>query len=734
MRGAKSLESEESLYLGQASKVSHNSNFEILNTFEFINEQILKPDDRSLGKQQNCGIISGFWALGNWSFRVCLGFRILRFEFGSLVDLRCWSAMWICLLAGFCLGLISTPAATTPTFQSGFPYPPALSLNEVRERIDQSSTEHPRLLVNKEDLRLIRKSLARDPLSQAIADAVVREADVILTQSPIKRELQGRRLLGKSRTCVQRVVTLSMSYHLTNDEKYVRRCNEEMLAAARFRDWNPTHFLDVAEMTFALAVGYDWLFDQLDETSRTEIRSAIVSKGVSLPFETRHKGWVRAENNWGQVCHGGLTAGALAIMENEPGLAARTVHNALHNVTPSMAAYAPKGSYPEGPGYWSYGTSYNVLLIGVLESVMGTDFGLSKAPGFSGTGQYLSLTCGPSGQFFNYADGGAGRSPQPVLFWFASRFGRPDWLLGERKLLRNRIIRKSSNSRFFPFTLLWMNKVPETSEIQMPLHWHGEGGTPVTVHRSSWTDPNAVFFGLKAGSPSANHGQMDTGSFVLDADGVRWALDLGAEGYHGIESRGMNLWSRAQDSDRWTIFRQQNHGHNTLVIDGTLQRAKGKSTIISFSSGPDLPHTVVDLSSVYEGQASSVQRGMALLPSGEIIIQDELIGLKPGSLVRWGMITPGKPGPLDGQRIQLHQGTASIALTIQSQDITPTWQVINTAKPRNAWDSPNPGTRMVGFSAMASESRNLTFAVLVTPGSCRQSVTDTLRLSPLKSW
>lgn len=268
------------------------------------------------------------------------------------------------LLAGLWLGLHSSPAATTRGTQPEFAYPPTHSLIEVRERIDKAPTEHPRLLVTKEGLALMRESLGQDPLRKAIAAAVVREAHRILTQPPIKRDLQGRRLLGKSRTCIQRVVTLAMSYHLTSNEKYVRRCKEEMLAAARFSDWNPSHFLDVAEMTLALAIGYDWLYDQLDETSRTEIRKAIVSKGVSLPFETRHKGWVRAENNWGQVCHGGLTAGALAVMEHEPALAARTIHSALNNVTRSMAVYAPKGGYPEGPSYWSYGTTYNVILIG----------------------------------------------------------------------------------------------------------------------------------------------------------------------------------------------------------------------------------------------------------------------------------------------------------------------------------------------------------------------------------
>jgi len=31
-------------------------------------------------------------------------------------------------------------------------------------------------------------------------------------------------------------------------------------------------------MTFALAIGYDWLYDQLDDASRKEIRTAIVER------------------------------------------------------------------------------------------------------------------------------------------------------------------------------------------------------------------------------------------------------------------------------------------------------------------------------------------------------------------------------------------------------------------------------------------------------------------------
>ncbi len=631
-------------------------------------------------------------------------------------------------------------------------YPPAASIDAIRASLAKAPKEHPRLFVDGAGLKALRESLRSDPFRRVLADAVIRQADALLELPPVERKQQGRRLLDQSRRCLKRTIALSMAYHLTLDAKYAQRCEKEMLAAAAFRDWNPSHFLDVAEMTAALAIGYDWLYHLLAEDSRATIRTAIVRKGVSLPFETRHKRWVRASNNWGQVCHGGLTAGALAVLEHEPELAAKTIDNALRNVTRSIAAFAPKGGYPEGPGYWSYGTTYNVLLIAVLESSVNTDFGLSRAPGFALTGQYVSVACGPSGQFFNYADGGAGRAVLPALFWFAARYERPDWLLGEHDRMRRRAAQidarhaRSSSDRFLPLTLLWAAPGGEPdldddgdAKIRMPLHWLSEGETPVTMHRTSWTDPKAVFVGVKAGSPSASHGQMDIGSFVLDADGVRWALDLGAEGYHGIESRGMNLWSRSQGSDRWKIFRQQNHGHNTLVIDDRLQLAKGKGTIAGFSDDPDFAFTIVDMSPVYVGQAKSVRRGVALLPSGVVLVRDELSGLKPGNRVRWGMITKGVPQKSrasDGaRRVALRQGDATVSLVLRSADAASRWEVIDTATPRKEWDSPNRGTRMVAFYATAPQSGELDFSVVIRPGSRGAKGEATLAEAvPLAGW
>jgi hypothetical protein len=142
---------------------------------------------------------------------------------------------------------------------------------------------------------------------------------------------------------------------------------------------------------------------------------------------------------------------------------------------------------------------------------------------------------------------------------------------------------------------------------------------------------------------------------------------------------------------------------------------------------------VIDMSSVYEGQAESVQRGVALLPTREVLIQDQLTGLKPGSRVRWGMITRGEPGGLGGSTVKLVQQDVRLTLDILSP-ANSSWRTIDTATPRHDWDSPNRGTRMVAFESIAPATGELTLVVLATPGSCTGSSKERFEVRPLKSW
>jgi hypothetical protein len=158
----------------------------------------------------------------------------------------------------------------------------------------------------------------------------------MLDVAPVQHVLTGRRLLAESRKAVRRVLTLSLVYRLSGDARFLHRARREMLAAARFPDWNPSHFLDTAEMSLALALGYDWLFEALSPTDRTTIRPALREKGIDASF--KHGGCFTATNNWGQVCTAGISAAALALLEDDRDLATRVVHRAVTGVPNAMQA------------------------------------------------------------------------------------------------------------------------------------------------------------------------------------------------------------------------------------------------------------------------------------------------------------------------------------------------------------------------------------------------------------
>jgi len=590
-----------------------------------------------------------------------------------------------------------------------------IPMEEVQQAFSRPVPPHPRLFLTDEQVTQIKAKLESQPSLQAFFQAMLTKADDILDQSPVKRVKTGRRLLSVSRRCLDRVIHLSAAHRFTGKQSYLQRAEKEMLAAAAFSDWNPSHFLDVAEMTAALAIGYDWLYNGLSAASRQSIRQAILEKGLQPSL--RNRGWVRGHNNWNQVCNGGITLGALAIMEDQPELAQKLVHRAINGVQVVMKEYEPDGAYPEGPGYWVYGTSYNVILLAALESVLGTDFNLSQAPGFASSAAYYLHVTGPTGLYFNYPDSGSRGGFLPTVFWLAQKYAQPSLTWHQYQLWKDVSAQNPSTlvqSRFSPLILSWCRTKQATPE---DLSWMGRGSNSIAMFRSSWTDPDAVYLAIKGGSPSVSHGHMDVGSFVLDAEGVRWAIDLGPESYHKIESRGMNLWGRSQDAERWRIFRYNNLSHNTLVVNGQHQRVNGNAPIIRFSDERAFPHVVFDMSDVYKGQLTQALRGAALLPTGQVVIQDEFKAASQPAMVRWAMVTPAEVSIESNKSALLEKEGKSMHLTVfTDEDIK--LRTYST-EPKADYDARNPGTRLIGFEVSLSAGQAARTAVLMSVSSAK---------------
>lgn len=553
---------------------------------------------------------------------------------------------------------------------------------------------HPRLFADAAHWGTLQRQIVSDELSRQIFDVVRDSAVRVLNQPPVKYVDTGAFWHGPMRQAQGRILALAMTWRLTGDVRFLDRAKVEMRTMADLPNWYPQHFLDTAEGVLGMAVGLDWLHEALTPEERAHFETALVEKALRVSFvDEEKKSWLTGDNNWTAVCHGGLVIGALAVAEREPVLARRIVERALKNMPRYSQLYAPAGTYSEGPDYWAYGTTFYALMAEALRTTLGTTCDLERAPGFLQTADYTLHMTAPSGRLYNFADNGSGLGCEPIMFWFARELRRDDLIQREVANLRALTAAIASGtprddaSRMLPLALLWRDPARAATQApQRPLQWWSEGGTqPQAVLRSAWDDPRATFVGIKAGRADDSHAHMDIGSFILESDCVRWAVDLGRESYPHARANGIanaELFNTKQDSQRWSIFRCGPESHNLLRFDHAPQRVDGKAEIRPADGG-----FVVELTPVVRAQVTAARRQFALRPDRSVIIHDEWkTGDKPTE-VTWQWLTQAtattEPDGFvlrqSGETLHL-RATASSALTFAIEDVS---------QPRKIFDSPH---------------------------------------------
>jgi hypothetical protein len=240
----------------------------------------------------------------------------------------------------------------------------------------------------------------------------------------------------------------------------------------------------------------------------------------------------------------------------------------------------------------------------------------------------------------------------------------------------------------------------------------GQGPNPVALMRTSWTDPDAIYLGFKAGSASVNHGHMDIGSFIMESDGVRWAMDFGSQNYESLESKGIQLFGRNQDAQRWTVFRLNNFVHNTLTIDGAHQRVKGYAKIDRFGDSDSFPFAISNITEPYEGQAKSIVRGVGIVDGHYVLVRDEIKAKSSPSTIRWNMLTPAEVTLEDDRAVLTRDGKKLYLMAQGGKGVK--WKTWST-EPATDYDEPNPGTIMVGFEYEASGDEDFVLQVALVP-------------------
>jgi hypothetical protein len=424
-----------------------------------------------------------------------------------------------------------------------------------------------------------------------------------------------------------------------------------------------------------VSIALDWLWDALPAAERDGFVAALVSKGLEPLWQAfvqrpSWAWWDGDTSNWNCVVSGGTMVGAL-LLADYPGAPAYVTNGSLLAAASASfrvcaGDYAADGAYWEGSMYFGYQSLYYVLAVAALESAGGPVDGLDDMPGANVTARWeqtaqsvAGMTAGRGGgqsqaKFFNWADAEEAGVNLAHAFWFARRYQdavTAAWLHAQYDpALVPGVDVAQLGWMQTAMLLVFYVGLPPTSpgdRAALPLSAMYPAHA-LAYSRSSWTDPAGHFWAAKGGNTSANHGDLDIGTYVLDLGGERFVSDLGADNYALADYFGPL---------RWTYYRKMTRGHNVLMFDGRNQTyCRAHNPVAAWDApGDGSAIAIVDGTAVYEGLAS-INRTFVFTPTGStaaptLTVCDRFVyepGFAPGNLTvavhTYGNVTLGPGG------------------------------------------------------------------------------------------
>lgn len=576
---------------------------------------------------------------------------------------------------------------------------PTVSLPDAGKLAHFVESSRPRLVLPPFGWLALERRTASDQKLAALRKQLLSVANRAL-QEPVPSPLPaGERTLRAARASLERILALSIAARFTSGNEFVHRATEELRAISKLPDWNPRVPIDLAEMAVAAAFGLDWLSDLLDEETCAMLRCALLEKAI-LPTldEEKPEQWMIKTSNHNQVAHAGVTAAALAIADSAPQEALFVIRRAITNVSKMHVEYAPDGSYSEGIMYWDYGTSFHGLLSSMLQRAFGCTYGLDSLPGLRESTTWVRQMLAPSGKFFCYGDSLASRFPLAARYWLAHATSQPLLAAEEDKVLfasfqqweQGGFGQDEEFLRLLALILIWHpGCIHEETTATFPPNWSARGVAPVAVHRSAPQSFPGAYVAIKGGCPQTNHAHLDTGSFIAELGGQRFAEDLGMQHYASLENSGVRLWDHKSGGERWSIFRLGPESHNILCFN---EHGPEPGASAEFLPPETQDLSVLDLTKAYSEHVSFFWRAVHLTPSGlDIVIQDVWRSFSEHPLrARWQMLAAAS-AHVTGTHVELKSEGVRTRLFVDFAPQPFEWRITPVDSLLGPYDEPCPG-------------------------------------------
>jgi hypothetical protein len=521
---------------------------------------------------------------------------------------------------------------------------------------------------------------AQDPYVLSAVDSLKKAADTYLKDSVAAFQWDEANLrLTAPHATQEAIAVLSLLYQLTGNTVYAHKVRDHLLNYARFETWNDAkHFLDTGIMSYSVALGFDWTYDQLTAEERKIISRSLMEKGIRPYLQRANPAnfWYQSRNNWNPICNGGVSLAAMAVMDSSPEakqLGAEVLARALQAAPYYVREFEPDGQTVEGMMYWDYGLSNLIRWSETMKRTLGTDYRFTETSGLKAAGFFPLAVSGPV-TGISLGDDPLKKTRSGTSFWFAKRYNSP-------ALAHYHADEVKTYGRYSWMDLLNYDPKLISSSVagarDLPLDRYVRDLEYVSF-RSSWNHAQALYVGVHAGDNRASHGHLDAGTFFVQGAGQVWAIGgLGGDnytfpGYFSKETLPAYKSPNTSISEpgRFHMYRLRAEGKNTLVFNPDPrpdQNPEGRAEFERILTQPDEAMAILNLSPVYDRDAISVRRGVGLRQKRQaVVIQDEIKLRTPGT-VWWSMHTSAAVELQENGRVAiLRKGGQSLRLDIQS--------------------------------------------------------------------
>lgn len=468
----------------------------------------------------------------------------------------------------------------------------------------ETATEHPRIMLSKEKIELLKSKYKTDEDFKTLTDAFLKKTEKAFSQEVASYKWNDTmRMNTYAESYYERVTNLGLAYHLTGERRYFERAWEDIYAIASFPDYNIASLLDPGIYNCTLAIGYDWFYDTMTPEQREFLGTTIIEH--SLPDVVRnYYGRVRGRNgsDWSSfkwcsnicaVINSDLVTTACAVMERDPEFCSEIIKNALRGMEYPLMFFAPSGGWGEGMAYWNL-TNRNIgPALMALISTFGSDYGLRKSQSYDQTVDYAISMFGPCGVNMLGDMSPITDTSYPSYGFLSELFGksyaakiRASELLGNINDINNLKYFNSVDIITYSFDEVQGNTLPNAMKID---------GMEAYSYRADFSDKESLFFSTHFGPTSGYHLHNDTGTFVFDILGERWAEDFGKDDYNIENEMGY---------ESYELYRKRAEGHNVIIFnehpDSFEQIQKKIVPIADYTYNDYGGYVYADMSEVYE--------------------------------------------------------------------------------------------------------------------------------------